>query len=447
MKLPHIHPSPTVPSEKTTPLNQNETAIKNLHLRKPSLKFIRFQWQDYSGVLRGRTVSIHHCLRLAEEKKLVEVPPTAFECVLDSTLIPNYNPTGVDCLLPDWYSARTSSQSVVAEESYATVMCEVMRARPTSPVSELDLCPRRSLARVVHKSRGVHGLSFLVGFEVGFEVMKVSADGNDIIPQSTGLERFAIAAHVKECIHELQHAGVDIESFQTGHRGQYQISLHPHPPLQAVDELMLVHDRIKRVFAKHGYIATMCPKPITGRQQITSQHMHISIFPPHAESSFLAGTLKNLQALCAFGLPYDLSYDRKRFDSEVVAWGTQNWEVPIRKISSGHWDFRCVDATANMYLTLAAFLSAGLLGIQNQESLVWPDTGNPERLDTVKAGPAAYLPSSLEDALCFLEAGSDEIEDIMESNIVYRYIELKRFESSRMKKDLGEARGLHVEVF
>lgn len=443
MKLPHTHPHPTIPCEKTTPLNHNETTIKNLQLKNPSLKFIRFQWQDYSGILRGRTVPIHHCLRLAKENKLVEVPPFTFECVLDNTPLPNHSQRGLDCLFPDWDSARTSAQSVVAEESYATVMCGVMRMRSSSPTRSLfELCPRRALAKVAHKAMEVHGLSSLVGFEVEFEIMKVSADGNEIIPQSTGLERFVIAAHVEECIHELQHAGVDIESFQTGHRGQYQISLHPRPPLQAVDELLLVHDRIKRVFAKHGYIATTCPKPVASRQQTTSQHMHISMSPPHAESSFLAGILKHLQALCAFSLPYDFSYECEQLDSEVVAWGTQNWEVPIRKISSGHWGFRCVDATANMYLTLAAFLSAGIMGIQNQESLVWPDTGIPEQLD-----PAAYLPSSLEDALCFLEAEADEIEEIMESKVVYRYIALKRFESSRMRKDLGEARGLHIEVF
>lgn len=100
--------------------------------------------------------------------------------------------------------------------------------------------------------------------------------------------------------------------------------------------------------------------------------MHISMSSPHAESSFLAGILKHLQALCAFSLPYDLSYEREQpySNSEFVSWGAQNWEVPIRKIKSGHWDFRCVDATANMYLTLAAFLGVGILGMQNQESLV-----------------------------------------------------------------------------
>ncbi|OJJ81250.1 uncharacterized protein ASPGLDRAFT_50784 [Aspergillus glaucus CBS 516.65] len=450
MKLPQTHPHSPIPSEKTTPLNHNETAIRNLQLKNPSLRFIRFQWQDYSGALRGRILPIHHCLRLAKENKPIEVPPTAFECIFDNMPLPDLNPTGTDSLLPDWGSARTSSQSVVSEESYATVMCEVMRSKPASPVSELDLCPRRALAKVVHKAIEVCGLSFLVGFEVEFGVMKVSADWSDIIPHSTGSGRFAIGqrdpcfAHVEECICELQYAGIDIESFQTQGRHQYQLSLHPRPPLQAVDELILVHDRIKRVFAKHGYIATMCPKPVASRQQTTSQHMHISISPPYAESSFLAGILKRLQALCAFSLPYDLCYEREQPypNSEVVAWGTQNWEVPIRKIKPGHWDFRCVDATANMYLTLAAFLGVGILGIQNEEPLVWPDTGIPGRLD-----PAAYLPSSLEDALCFLEVEADEIEEIMESKIVDRYIELKRVESSRMRKNLGEARRLHIEVF
>lgn len=385
-------------------------------------------------------------------KKTVEVPPTTFESILNNTLIPNYNPIGVDWLLPYWDSARTSAQCVISGDSYATVMCEVVRTRPGSLVPQLDLCPRRALEKVMRKAMEVHGLSFLVGFEVEFEVMKVTLYGNEVIPHSTGLRRFAITdqgdpcfAHVEECIRELQYAGIDIEGFQhKGRRGQYQISLHPQAPLQAVDELILVHDRIKRVFAKHGYRATMCPKPTPARQKPTGQHMHISMSSPHAESSFLAGILKHLQALCAFSLPYDLSYEREQpySNSEFVSWGTQNWEVPIRKIKSGHWDFRCVDPTANMYLTLAAFLGVGILGMQNQESLVWPDTGIPERLD-----PATFLPSSFEDALCFLEANADEIEDIMDSKIVYRYIALKRFESSHMRKYLEEARGLHIEVF
>lgn len=100
-----------------------------------------------------------------------------------------------------------------------------------------------------------------------------------------------------------------------------------------------------------------------------------------------------------------------------------------------------------MYLTLAAFLGAGLSGIQNQEHLVWPDISIPEHLDAVKADSVAYLPSSLEDALCFLEAEADEIEEIVESKIVHRYAALKRFESLRMRQDLEEARRLHVEVF
>jgi len=436
------------------PLNQDQTTIRTLQLKNPSLRFIRFQWQDYSGILRSRTVPIHHCLRLAKEKKSIEVPPTTFESILDNTLIPNHSPTGADYLFPYWDSARTSAQSIISEDPYATVICEVVRIRPASLDPQLDLCPRRALAKVMHKAMDGHGLSFLVGFEVEFEVMKVSLDGNEIIPYSTNPERLAIAGqdpcfmHVEECICELQHAGVDIEGFQPkGRGGQYQISLHPQPPLQAVDELILVHDRIKRVFTKHGYIATMCPNPVAARQQATSQRTHISITPPQAESFFLAGILKHLQALCAFSLPYDLSYKHEQLNSEIVAWGSQNWEAPIRKINTGHWDIRCVDATTNMYLTLAAFLGAGLSGIQNQEPLVWPDISIPEPSNAVKANSTAYLPSSLEDALCFLEAEADEMEEVMESKIVHRYVALKRFESLRMRQDLEDARRLHVEVF
>lgn len=122
---------------------------RNCHRRAPTqnpfLSYIRFQWQDYSGILRGRVVPIHRCLRLAKENKLVQVPPIAFECVLDNTLVPGLDPTGTDWLLPDWDSARTSRHSAVSENSYATVMCEVIRTTPARPIPDSDLCPRRAL--------------------------------------------------------------------------------------------------------------------------------------------------------------------------------------------------------------------------------------------------------------------------------------------------------------
>ncbi|KAE8141339.1 hypothetical protein BDV38DRAFT_268588 [Aspergillus pseudotamarii] len=366
MQQPHVHCS--LFSAKNASLVRPEIVIREARQKNTELRFVRFQWQDHSGILRGRVVPIERCLRLAVEKKLT--------------------------------SMRTGSPSCASGAWYATVMCGVVRTMPDQRRPNYGLYPRCALARVMRKAAHGHDLNLLVGFEVEFEIMKTSGD-NSIIPHINSLGRFAIGglrepwfAQVEECIDELLDAGVGIQSFHTeGRRGQYEISLDPLPPLQAVDELVLVHDRMKRVFSRHGYIATVCPKPVAGRRQAIGQHTHISVHPPHCESSFLAGMLNRLGSL----------------SGDLVAWGTQDREVPIRKMSPGHWEIRCVDATANMYLTLASILSAGILGLIGQEPLAWPDTSLLQEGVNMSYAEPVYLPRTLDVALDLLEANADEL--------------------------------------
>ena len=46
---------------------------------------------------------------------------------------------------------------------------------------------------MLQKAAEVFGTSFLVGFEVEFEMMKHSADRNDVFPHSVRLGRFAVS--------------------------------------------------------------------------------------------------------------------------------------------------------------------------------------------------------------------------------------------------------------
>ncbi len=45
---------------------------------------------------------------------------------------------------------------------------------------------------------------------------------------------------------------------------------------------------------------------------------------------------------------------------------TENRDLPIRQISPNHWNIRCLDATANMYLFMAATLSADMTGMKQK---------------------------------------------------------------------------------
>lgn len=433
------------------PTTKPAAAAANFFIDHPNIRFVRFQWQDLSGVLRGRVIPLEHALSIAAGKRLLRVGPVAFQCLVDNTPLPGVDLKGSHTLVVDWTSLWTRQR---LDPMYASVMCQVIEHLPHLTEPNKNLCPRRALETVVEKVSQSLQAVFLVGFEVEFEIMKAVEKGG-FVPYSTGLGSFAVSAlrdscfvHVEEAVEALLDAGVKIDAFQgEGRRGQYEIALGELPPVQAVDQLVLVHDTLKQVFARHGLVATMSPRPVASRRQSSGQHAHISINPPHNEESFLAGILHRLPQLCAFCLPYEISYERvqPRFAGSTVAWGTEDRSVPIRKIKAGHWEVRCIDATANMYLALAAILSAGMIGCVKKEPLLLQDTGKYPQAD-LDCGE--MLPQSIDEALNRLDTTFEELEAMMESKIIRHYLYVKKEESSLIR-DMGSqaARELIVEVF
>jgi glutamine synthetase len=128
----------------------------------------------------------------------------------------------------------------------------------------------------------------------------------------------------------------------------------------------------------------------------SSAHTHISVHSKHAvktaeglsppESSFLSSVLTNLPALTALTMPIPASY-RRMLDGiwsggTYVNWGTENREAPIRLVnatspSSRNFEIRCVDATANPYISLAGILGVGLDGIKRDVKLTIHDCPGP----------------------------------------------------------------------
>ena len=127
-----------------------------------------------------------------------------------------------------------------------------------------------------------------------------------------------------------------------------------------------------------------------------SAHTHISVHSKHAvktadglsppEASFLSSVLTNLPALTALTMPIPASYQRMVdgiwSGGTYVNWGTENREAPIRLTnatspSSRNLEIRCVDATANPYISLAGILGVGLDGIKKNVKLTIHDCPGP----------------------------------------------------------------------
>lgn len=94
------------PSQKGTVPNNPAEDLKQALADKPHIKFIRLQWQDYTGILRLRIVVVEHFRALISARKTVHAPTVTLQCILDNTVVPWVDPTGAHLLIPDYSSFR-----------------------------------------------------------------------------------------------------------------------------------------------------------------------------------------------------------------------------------------------------------------------------------------------------------------------------------------------------
>ncbi|KAJ5243418.1 glutamine synthetase [Penicillium citrinum] len=431
----------------------DSAAILNEFKRKhPHVRFLRFQWQDYSGVLRGRVMLIDTVIAQIAKGTPLKATGLAICCSVTNNLAPFTPLDGQYWLVPNWPTLHST-----ASKTNASVMCALDYTLPGSPASR-DFCPRHVLNKVLDQARAGWGLDFLVGFEVEFVVMKLNQETGIIDRCSEGWGLFSISGlrdpvyhYVEECVMKLEQLGVDIQAIHTeGQRGQYEFALGPKPPMEAVDQLVLVHSYLKDIFAQNGYIVTMMPKPVASESLATGQHTHLSLQPPRPdlEESFLAGILQRLPELCSFCLPQDISYQRLLpfiGGCDSVCWGTEARKSPIRKIEPSRWEIRNIDAMSNMYLTLGAIIGAGLCGLAGHEPLLWPDIMDPANQDVSFGEP---LPKDVKTAISILEQDQFGLADVLGRPILDRYVAMKQFELSKLSElDTEKVRQLFIELF
>lgn len=246
--------------------------------------------------------------------------------------------------------------------------------------------------------------------------------------------------------------------------GTFEIILGHRDPLQAIDDFFRAQDIIKTIGYNQGLYITMTPRPFTdddhfeeNRTATQGSHAHISIQPTEHEDAFMAGILKNLPLLCAFGMASVDSYFRsdelvEEAAGHWVGWGYQNRYLPIRKIDRGHWELRYLDATANMYLVMATTLAAGLHGLEKKQRLVWKDCQKVPSEMTKKEladhGMTTRIPRSLLDSIAILESQKGVLGGYMAPIVIQAFENIKKKELEVVGKwTPEERRKFYVRVF
>ena len=152
----------------------------------------------------------------------------------------------------------------------------------------------------------------------------------------------------------------------------------------------------------------------------------------------MGGVLHHARALCAVTSPTVNCYKRLQLGAGLyssrsgftwtpafITYGDNNRTQMIRTAGPGHFEDRTVSAGCNPYLALAAYVAAGLDGIENKIDPGDPNLGNMyERpLAEVREQGIKILPQSLWEAI--EELRGDEVVKGALGGIADEFIELK----------------------
>ncbi|KAI0197909.1 glutamine synthetase [Astrocystis sublimbata] len=380
----------------------------------PSTKYIRLQWVDYSGVLRTRFVPIDRCLRIASGSEHVRLAQNSMLIPISTAprifSLSDYHETW--SMIPDWSSLRMCG----FRDGHASVMSFVDQH---DAATRFDKCPRRLLVDALHRLKQDYGAEAVIGFEIEFMLLDELSNLIKPLDRLNGYSRTAgLRAEtldlVEEIIDALEKSSVNIHHFHAEALDQLEIALAPETALNAVDSLILAQETIRTICVRRKLKATMAPKAILSAPS-NGLHLHLSLpaLQHGSRKHFLAGILNHMRSLCAFGMAKYDSYGRSASDAAGawIGFGTDNRDMPVRKIDDQHWELRMMDATANPYLFTAAAILTCLDGLEKTTELVWkdckffPDSMTKESLS--EHGIKEAMPTSLKEALAGLKADKD----------------------------------------
>ncbi|KAK1144804.1 hypothetical protein N8T08_004816 [Aspergillus melleus] len=437
-------------SLRVRPSSSPSTAQLDLFLRdNPDIKYIWMQFLDYTATTRVRMFPVRQFRKIVARQRRIGICLATQLMIQNDCVAPEGSVTGQFYLQPDLNTLRRNAGLASPSASVMTFW-----QSETNHDEHIPGCPRSLLHDLTTTLQQSYNVTVTCGFEIEVIFLKSTGYGSDS-PFAPSVSNHSwsqmtpdtrsLLPILEEIVETLDSVDIHLEQFHAESApGQFEFILPPGPPLLAVDTLLQARQVITHVAEQHGLRATLHPRPVPDAAG-TAAHAHISISPATQEDSFLAGMLKHYPAVVAFTLSQAASYNRVQSGlwagSEWVAWGSQNRETPVRKISPGHWEVKSLDGLANTYLAVAALLGAGLAGLRGGEVLGMKDclhdpaTLNPSARTDL--GITTQLPRSLSESLVAL--GTDlEMQDILGKELVANYLIVKRLEAQKLESLGGE---------
>jgi glutamine synthetase len=364
-----------------------ESHLQRLLGQADTIKYIHYTIVTLFGTLECQVLPVKRCQELIESgNDAHKVSPFSLWGGFGTPeRLANTFRYGCDLWYPDWTSLRG------LDPQNASVICNVSESSThhldVDPDDPYHRCPRTGLQKVLHLAKEQHSLTFLVGFELEFYLLELDSNSEQGWRAPRGVPgcywsspaplRGTLGACLTACVEAIQSAGVQVEHFHGNFSpNQCEIALSPLPALASADTMVQAVEIVKRTARAQGFHATFHPKPFADLDSCGS-HAHVSMVqnvPEEASDQFLAGIMRRIEILCGIGMPFEAACRiTPETCGEWQAWGTNNKDVPVRKVRNGWFELRCIDYMSNIYLVLASYIAAGLMGIRNKEQLEQQD--------------------------------------------------------------------------
>jgi glutamine synthetase len=328
------------------------------------------------------------------------------------------------------------------------------------------MCSRVVLQRAVDRAAAL-GFTFNLGIETEFYLLRrtdggvVPANPRDVLAKAAYdiVDLLGNLPFLDEMVGHMNTLGFDVHSFDhEDSNSQFEFDFSYTDVMSMADRQTLWRMMMKEVARRHGFEMTCMPKPYSDRTG-TGAHFNMSLADletgenAFASSSdprgcgvsrlayqFIGGLLAHAPALTALACPTVNSYKRLVKSGSMtgftwapifMSYGRNNRTHMLRiPATSPRVESRAVDATCNPYLAAAAYLHAGLDGIE--QGL---DPGNPIADDMyllpderVRAMGVRTLPRTLLEAVDALEADREFGARVLGEELFASYVGLKSSE-------------------
>ncbi len=333
----------------------------------------------------------------------------------------------------------------------------------------ISCAPRNVLKRVITLFQD-KGWKPVVAPELEFYLTKPNVDPNEPIEppvgrtgrSGTALQSYSMSAideygPVIDTIYDYaEAAGLHIDSvIQEDGAGQVEFNLTHGDPLLLADQVFYFKRIIKEAALNNGMFATFMAKPMRD-QPGSAMHVHQSVVDINTGKNifsddqgnaselfryFIGGTQKHLIEVMPFIAPNVNSY--RRFESDTnssaptnIAWGYDNratgLRVPNSEAQDRRLENRVIGVDTNPYLSIAASLICGYLGMINKIEPGPAVEGEPD--DDQEA--YSYIPATFNEALRRFSKAK-EVHQALGEDFCQLYAEVKKEELRQFHREIS----------